>query len=219
MARPRIDVVIPAQGAERELPTTLDRATLREVRAVVVIDRGSTDGTAGVARDLGAVVLRAPGAGYGAACLRALAHFAEQPEPPEVVLFVPPDARLDREQVERLLAPIAAGEAELVIGGAAEARLRDRAVGRLIDAVYGHRFGRPGPIRAVRYPALVALGMSDRGDGWDVEMLVRALRLGVNIVEVELGTAVEPRAARGVRAACAAGGRSLFHILRHATVR
>jgi hypothetical protein len=61
--------------------------------------------------------------------------------------------------------------------------------------------------------------MSDRGDGWDVEMLVRALRLGVGIVEVDLGLGGTPAGVRGVRAACAAGGRSLFHILRHATVR
>jgi glycosyltransferase involved in cell wall biosynthesis len=219
VSRSRTDVVIPARDAERDLPSTLDRAALRELRALVVIDRGSIDHTAGVARDLGAVVLRETRGGYGAACLRALAHFVEQPEAPDVVVFVPPGARLDRAQLERLLARLAGGEAELAIGGAPAARLRDRAVGRLIDTVYGHRFGRPGPIRAIRYPALVALGMSDRGDGWDVEMLVRALRLGVGIVEVELGTAVDPRPTAGVKAACAAGGRSLFHILRHATVR
>jgi len=219
VTRARTDVVIPARDAERDLPTTLDRAFLRELRSLIVVDRGSTDGTAGVARDLGAVVLREAGGGYGAACLRALAHFAEQPEDPDVVVFAPPTARLDVQQLRRLLAPIDSGEAELTIGGAPAARLRDRAVGRLIDAVYGHRFGRPGPIRAIRYPALVALGMSDRGDGWDVEMLVRALRLGVGIVEVDLGTSVDPRPTGGVKAACAAGGRSLFHILRHATVR
>jgi len=218
-SRARPDVVIPARDAEATLATTLDRAALRELRSLIVIDRGSTDGTAGVARDLGAVVLREPAGGYGAACLRALAHFAEQPEDPDVVVFAPPTARLDVAQLRRLLAPLDSGEAELVIGGAPAARLGDRAVGRLIDAVYGHRFGRPGPIRAIRYPALVALGMSDRGDGWDVEMLVRALRLGVGIVEVDLGTTVDPRPAGGVKAACAAGGRSLFHILRHATVR
>jgi hypothetical protein len=61
--------------------------------------------------------------------------------------------------------------------------------------------------------------MSDRGDGWDVEMLVRALRLGVGIVEVDLGLGGDRGRPAGSSAACAAGGRSLFHILRHATVR
>ena len=94
MTRARTDVVIPARDAERDLPTTLDRACLRELRSLIVIDRGSADGTAGVARDLGAVVLRETAGGYGAACLRALAHFAEQPEDPDVVVFAPPTARL-----------------------------------------------------------------------------------------------------------------------------
>ncbi|MEZ4401961.1 MAG: glycosyltransferase [Kofleriaceae bacterium] len=219
MVRLRLDVVIPARNAAATIAQVLDRPTQREVRSIVVIDRASTDATAGAARDLGAVVLREPTAAYGAACLRALAHFGGQPEPPDVVVFVPGDARLDQDAMARLLEPITRGEAELVVAGAPSVRLRDRAVGRLIDAVYGHRFGRPGPLRAIRYPALVALGMSDRGDGWDVEMLVRALRLGVTIVEIELPPTGTTPGARGVRAACAAGGRSLFHILRHATVR
>ncbi len=219
MARARTDLVIPARNAERELATAVDRAVLRELRSLVVIDRASSDGTAGAARDLGAVVLREPSGGYGAACLRALEHFTAQPEPPEIVAFAPPEARLDRAQFERLLAPILSGDAELTVATIADHRLRDRAVGRLIDTVYGQRFAHPGPIRAIRYPALVALGMSDRGAGWDVEMLVRALRLGVGIVEVDLGGAVSLHRTGGVRATCAATGRTLFHILRHATVR
>lgn len=219
MPRARTDLVIPARDAERELATAVDRAVLRELRALVVVDRASSDGTAGVARDLGAVVLREPSGGYGAACLRALEHFAAQPEPPEIVAFAPPEARLDQLQLERLLAPILSSDAELTVATMPEHKLRDRAVGRLIDAVYGQRFAHPGPIRAIRYPALVALGMSDRGAGWDVEMLVRALRLGVGIVEVDLGTSSATRRTRGVRATCAATGRTLFHILRHATVR
>jgi hypothetical protein len=73
-------------------------------------------------------------------------------------------------------------------------------------------------MRAIRLPALVALGMSDRGGGWDVEMLVRALKLGLVVVEAPVAEPAATRsAALGDRAA--ARGRSLFHILRHATMR
>jgi|GEM_PF-1527906 len=218
-SRLRLDVVIPARNAERTLGDVLDRAALREIRSLVVVDRGSTDATAGVARDLGAVVLREPSGGYGAACLRALAHFAAQPEPPAVIAFAPGDAQLSADDLGRLVAPIVDGHAELTIGAGRERWVRDRVLSRLIDTVYGHRFGHPGPVRAVRYPALVALGMSDRGAGWDVEMLVRALKLGLGIVEVDVGGGVGSDGRGGVKDACIAGGRSLFHIVRHATVR
>jgi hypothetical protein len=66
-------------------------------------------------------------------------------------------------------------------------------------------------VRAIRFPALIALGMSDRSDGWDVEMLVRAVKLGLSCDEVPLPV----EAHRSSRAF----GRALLHILRHATMR
>jgi glycosyltransferase involved in cell wall biosynthesis len=219
-ARLRIDVVLPAKDAEAKLPGLLDALSGREVRAIVVVDRGSRDATAAVARDRGAVVLRQAG-GYGAACLRAMQHFAELPEPPEVVAFLPGDAQLAAGELAALIAPIVRSDAELTLGvRRGPGALRDKVVSGLIHAVYGHRFADPSPVRAIRYPALVALGMSDRGDGWNVEMLVRALRLGLGVVEVDLGAGAPIRGSRlGPGAAAVAGGRSLFHILRHATVR
>ncbi|HVV85039.1 MAG TPA: glycosyltransferase [Kofleriaceae bacterium] len=223
MAAPRlrVDVALPARDAEATLPRLLDVVTGRDVRAVVVVDRGSTDGTAGKARDRGAIVLRAAGGGYGAACLRAMQHFAELPEPPDVVAFVPADAHLDHGDLGRLVAPLASLDAELTLAvRPGHGALRDKVVTGLIHAVYGHRIHDPSPVRAIRYPALVALGMSDKGDGWNVEMLVRALRLGLGVLEVDLGDGRPLRGSRlGLSAAALAGGRSLFHILRHATVR
>jgi glycosyltransferase involved in cell wall biosynthesis len=215
----RVDVVIPARNAESTLSSLLAALPSREIRGVVVVDRNSSDGTAGIARDRGAIVLREPSGGYGAACQRALAHFTELPEPPDVVVFAPADAHLVDGDLASLLLPIAEKDAELTIGvrGAGGA-LRDKVVLGLIEAVYRHRFHDAGPVRAIRYPALVALGMSDPADGWNVEMLVRALKLGLGILEVAVGGDA-PRSRLGMRAAAVAGGRSLFHILRHATVR
>jgi hypothetical protein len=75
----------------------------------------------------------------------------------------------------------------------------------------------------VRFPALVALGLSDRGEAWNVEMQVKAVRLGLRIAEV----AVAPRVIQmlpGSRAAelrqtVSSTGRRLLQILRHATAR
>jgi len=111
-----------------------------------------------------------------------------------------------------LVAPIAERSVELVLGTQPGRRnLGEKIVTRAIETVYRHRWSGVGPVRAIRFPALVALGMSDRGSGWDVEMLVRAVKLGLTCDEVVL-----PEDSRkGSRV----GGRALLHLLRHATMR
>jgi hypothetical protein len=101
---------------------------------------------------------------------------------------------------------------ELVLGIEPRRRhLGEKLVTGLIDTVYRHRWSGVGPIRAMRFPALIALGMSDRSDGWDVEMLVRAVKLGLSCDEVPV-----PADAQHAPKAL---GRALLHILRHATMR
>jgi hypothetical protein len=90
-------------------------------------------------------------------------------------------------------------------------RVGGKVVTRVIETVYRHRWSGVGPVRAMRFPALVALGMSDRGAGWDVEMLVRAVKLGLSCDEVAL-----PADAHRTNQV---GGRALLHLLRHATMR
>jgi hypothetical protein len=206
-----VDAVVPARDAARTLAQVVRALPARTLRAVTVVDRASSDATSQIARDLGALVLRT-GEGKGAACLAAQDHLSKLPVPPDAVVFVPGDAPHDAARVGDLVDALDAQAAELVIGarGPHKSKVGERAVVKLIDTVYGHRFHGLGPTRVIRFPALVALGMSDRGDGWDVEMLVRALRLGLALVEVPIGSEhPSPLSA----------GRTLFHILRHATVR
>jgi glycosyltransferase involved in cell wall biosynthesis len=223
-----VDAVIPARDAAHTLPEVLARLPIRQLRSVVVVDRASRDATSAIARDAGALVLREASGGYGAACLHAIAHLSSLPEPPGVVAFVPGDGRADAADLPGVIAPIADGSAELAIGVRDREQappIGERVVVGLIRAVYRHRFRDLGPMRAVRFPALVALGMSDKGGGWDVEMQVRALKLGLAIAEVTVGGAGAERGMRErlsphhVSGAAAAGTRSLFHILRHATMR
>lgn len=220
-APPVVDVVVAARDAASTLGAVLARLSHRTIRQVVVVDRGSLDDTSAIARDAGALVLRDPGGGHGAACLMAIGHLAALPEPPDVVAFVPADGSADAASVPALIGPIVAGSAELAIAVDVDAHgrpLGDRVVLGLIRAVYRHRFHAVGPMRAIRLPALVALGMSDRGSGWDVEMQVRAVKLGLAIAEVPIpATGARTRGGAGARAA--ASTRSLFHIVRHATMR
>jgi hypothetical protein len=103
------------------------------------------------------------------------------------------------EELPDLLAPIQRGEADLVIGsrvlgaraGRAEAgallpqaRLGNALACALLRLRWGARFTDLGPFRAIRYPALRALGMGDPTFGWTVEMQARAARGGLRCTEV-----------------------------------
>ena len=204
--------MVPARNDAATLGPLLRDLPHRLIRSVAVVDRGSTDRTAEIARDAGALVLREPGGGYGAACLRAQAHFSSLPRVPDVIVFVPGDRPAAAPAIPALVAPIAERGIELVLAVESGRRqLGEKLVTSLIDTVYRHRWSGIGPVRAMRFPALIALGMSDRSAGWDVEMLVRAIRLGLSCDEVDLPADAE-REPRAI-------GRAILHILRHATTR
>lgn len=207
-----IDVIVPAQDHAASLGPLLRDLPHRLLRSVVVVDRASTDRTAEIARDSGATVLREPTGGYGAACLRAQAHFSTLPRVPEVLVFIPGDRPAAASAIAALVEPIAERGVELVLGiEPGRRRVGEKMVTRYIETVYRHRWSGVGPVRAMRFPALVALGMSDHGEGWDIEMLVRAVKLGLSCDEVVLP--VDAHRANRV------GGRALLHLLRHATMR
>jgi glycosyltransferase involved in cell wall biosynthesis len=190
-----VDLIIPARNDSRTLGAILAAVPARHLRSVVVVDNDSRDGTAQVALDSGAVVLREPRVGYGAACKRAVLHLEGLPRPPDVVVFLAADGSDEASDIASLLGPIIGDSAELVIGvrqreGRPLRQRRSRVTLGLISAIYGHRFEDIGPFRAVRFPALVALGMNDAGAGWNVEMLVKAVNFGLHIVEVPVTSRV-----------------------------
>lgn len=189
-----VDVVIPALNEERSLPLVLADLPRPPVRRVVVADNGSKDGTARVAREGGAEVVDAPRRGYGSACLAGLDHL-RRIGPPDVVVFVDADWSDHPEELPRVIAPILAGEADLVIGsrilgnrerGALlpQARAGNLVACGMIRLLYGHRFTDLGPFRAIRWEALERLRMSDPNFGWTAEMQVKALRKGLRCAEV-----------------------------------
>src|SRR5947208_1215453 len=107
-----IAVVIPALDEERALPLVL--AALPAGVRVVVVDNGSTDGTARVAREAGAEVVAEPRRGYGRACLAGIEWLREAP--PDVVAFLDADFSDHPEELPAVVAPIERGVADLVVG-------------------------------------------------------------------------------------------------------
>jgi glycosyltransferase involved in cell wall biosynthesis len=189
-----IDVVIPALNEEASLPLVLAALPRPPVRRVVVADNGSRDGTARVAREGGALVVPAERRGYGSACLAAL-DWLRQNDPPDIVVFVDADFSDHPDELPRLVAPLLAGEADLVIGSRVlgrrergallpQARAGNLVACHLIRLLYGHRYTDLGPFRAVRWGALERLRMADPDFGWTAEMQVKALRHRLRVTEV-----------------------------------
>lgn len=191
---PTIDTVSPVYNEADSLPRVLADIPRPPVRRMVVADNNSTDGSAEVAREHGAVVVPAPVQGYGSACLAGLDHL-RQNDPPEIVVFLDADYSDHPEELPRVVEPILAGEADLVIGsrilgerepGALlpQARAGNLVACTLIRLLYGHRYTDLGPFRAITWDALERLEMNDPNFGWTAEMQVKALRRGLRVVEV-----------------------------------
>jgi glycosyltransferase involved in cell wall biosynthesis len=157
-----------------------------------VVDNGSSDGTARAAEASGARVICEPRRGYGAACLAGIAAL---PPKIDVVVFMDADGSDVPADARRLLTPIAAGDADLVLGsremGQAEPgaigphqRLGNRLAVSLVSLLLGRRFTDIGPFRAIRRTSLEALQMRDRDYGWTIEMQVKAVRHKLRVIEV-----------------------------------
>ena len=185
--------IIPALNEQAALPLVLQAIPRPPVHRVVVADNGSTDNTAEVAQQNGAEVVHEPERGYGAACLRALAHLAA--DPPDIVVFLDGDYSDHPDELPSLIDPILAGDADMVIGSRARGRQERGAlspqqrVGNIIACTalrlfYGVRYTDLGPFRAIRWQTLQALQMQDRNYGWTVEMQIKAAQQGVAYREV-----------------------------------
>lgn len=187
-----IALVIPALDEETAIGGLLAAVDRSLVRDVIVGDNGSRDRTAAIAANAGAIVVHVAERGYGAACAGALERLADDVD---VVVFMDADGSDDPAELPRLLAPIASGAADLVIGSRAlgtvergaltpQQRFGNWLAVRLVHILYRHRYTDLGPFRAIRRELLDRIAMRDRRYGWTVEMQVRALQLGARVTEV-----------------------------------
>ena len=183
-------VVLPCLDEAAALPRVL--AGLPVGYHAVVADNGSTDGSADVARSLGADVVQASPRGFGAACHAGL--LAADPAD-DVVCFADADGSLDLRQLPRVADPVLAGLADLVLGRRrpttpkawpVHARAGNAVLARSIRSRTGYDVHDLGPMRACRRSALLALDLQDRRFGYPLEMVTRASGAGWRVLEVDV---------------------------------
>jgi len=175
-------VVLPVLNEREALPWVLER--MPAGYEPIVVDNGSTDGSGALAASLGARVVLEPRPGFGAACFAGL-----QAAEAHVVCFMDCDASFDPHDLPLVASPVAAGEADLVLGsrgrtGSLHGRLANRALAFELRRRTGVRVTDIGPMRAARREALLGLGIRDRRFGWPLEMVMRAAGAGWDIREV-----------------------------------
>ena len=189
------ELILPCRDEAAALPDLIARVP--DGFDVIVVDNGSTDGTAEVAARCGARVVHEPRPGYGAAVESGVRAARA-----EWVAVIDGDGSLDPREVPELLALVRDGEATMAVG-------RRRAVGRGAwpwharagnAAVLWWLRRRTGlavrdiaPVRVCRREDLLALDVRDRRFGYPVELLVRAQQTGWVLREVDV--TYRPRAA------------------------
>jgi glycosyltransferase involved in cell wall biosynthesis len=186
-------VIIPAKNEERSIGRIIDKCR-KYADELLVVDGHSSDGTAGIARDLGARVVLDRGRGKGDG-IRVGIREAKG----DILVFLDADGSHDPDDIPKLVAPIREGRADMVVGsrgmGGSEELHGDvekllRMIGsdiiliginkkfkvNLTDSQNGYR--------AIRTAAARALDLRENITTIEQEMTIKCLKKGFRIGEV-----------------------------------
>ena len=183
-----VDVILPCLDEAGALPWVLTR--MPPGYRAIVVDNGSSDGSAHVAAEHGALVLFEPRKGFGAAC-----HTGLLAATADIVCFLDADASLDPGQLLRVVEPVLLARSELVLGRRRpvsrsawplHARAGNRVLVRELRRRSGVSLHDLGPMRAARRVDLLNLGLTDRRFGYPLEMVTSAAAAGWRVTEVDV---------------------------------
>ncbi|MEM7030743.1 MAG: glycosyltransferase family 2 protein [Chloroflexota bacterium] len=197
----QIAIIIPALNeagnigrlvkATRAVVTTDDLLKASVTVDIVVVDNGSTDDTANEATQAGAMIIHEGRRGYGYACAAGV----QAADKADIVVFMDGDFSTLPEELPSLLHPLLEGDADLVLGSRLKGYIEPGAmpphqrfgnwlVSWLMRLLYKIDVTDLGPYRAIHVPLLKQLQMQEMTFGWPTEMMVKAARQQVKIIEV-----------------------------------
>ena len=196
MSSSTVQVILPCLDEEQALPGVL--LSLPDGFEAIVVDNGSTDRSAAIAREFGARIVAEPRRGYGAAV-----HAGLLAATAEIVVVCDADGTFEMAQLAAVVAPVREGGADLVLGcrrpvtrraWPAHARLANAMLTARLRYLTGLTLHDLGPMRAARRESLLGLGLQDRRSGYPLEVVIRAAADGWRIREVDVD--YRPRSGR-----------------------
>ncbi len=190
-SRPRVAAVIPTLNEEAAIAGVVALIPPGTIDDIIVADSGSTDRTIERALAAGARIVSERRRGYGRACQAGAAAARDC----DIIVFLDGDRSDCPELIPLVVEPIAGGRADFVIGSrtrgarepgsmSAHQILAGYAIGAALRLLYGVSYSDMGPFRAIRRDALLGLGMREMSYGWNLEMQMRAARMGLRILEL-----------------------------------
>lgn len=188
-----VAIVIPALDEADSVGASVEALRAQTDAPIYVVDNGSTDATAEVAAAAGAVVVSEPRRGYGYACLAG--SNAALDDGAEVLVYFDADQSSRPDELDRVVAPIESGAADLVLGSrllgtvepgsmAPHQRFGNWMTAAMMRRIYRIEVTDLGPFRAIRSEVFTRLEMSEMTFGWPTEMTLRCATTGARIVEV-----------------------------------
>ncbi len=187
----QVSIIIPALNEAESIGQVVREMPWDLIAECIVVDNGSTDQTAAVAFAAGARVITSP-RGYGAACLAG--SNAALPTS-DILAYMDGDGADIVAGLERLITPIAKGEADFVIGSRIRGHREPGSmlpsqvfaaylVGTLLRIFQGVRYTDMCAFRAIRRASLEQMKMSELTYGWNLEMQIKAAQLKLRIEEI-----------------------------------
>jgi glycosyltransferase involved in cell wall biosynthesis len=188
-----VAVIIPAlneaEALSQLLTATKETCSQFDQAQVIVVDNGSIDATAEVARSAGVRVVEEPRRGYGFACAAGMQAVGSA----DAIVYLDADFSFDPSEMPALLEPIQTDVADMVLGSRflsgdqavmpPHQRFGNWLTARIMQQLYALQLTDLGPYRAIRFQLLKNLNMQEMTFGWPTEMIVKAARRGARILE------------------------------------